>query len=115
MRCAEGSAVGFSFMELGRFLPSAPDAGDSLPGGLNCHPGRELQSRWLQRWSCKDFIRKNKVVVTRGRAFYNPSITVLDIVVMLSVIRSSPPSRTDVYSASECLSIDFHFRISQEH
>jgi hypothetical protein len=48
-------------------------------------------------------------------AFYNPRNSLLDIEAMF--IRHSVLNRpaTDEYSANECLSIDFHFRISQEH
>ena len=51
-----------------------------------------------------------------GRAFYNPSNTALDIV-RVSIRHTVPnrPAERIENSASECLSNDSHFRISQEH
>jgi hypothetical protein len=51
-----------------------------------------------------------------GRAFYNPSNTALDIVAfsICNTVLNRPAERIDD-SASECLSNDSHFRISQEH
>src|SRR6266568_176874 len=105
MRCAEGAAVSFCLAEIRRFPPGAAERGDYWPNGSNGEGGGNCNPHWLPRRKRKHFGRNKMVVVTRGGAFYNPSITVLDIVVMLSVVRSSPPSRTDVYSTSECLSI----------
>jgi hypothetical protein len=51
-----------------------------------------------------------------GRAFYNPPNTALDIVVTFirHTVLNRPADRINVF-ASECLSNDSHFRISQEH
>jgi hypothetical protein len=60
--------------------------------------------------------RRATALVTGVVAFYNPSNTALEAVVLF--IRhpgTQPPLRTVAFSARECESINLHFGNSQEH
>jgi len=57
------------------------------------------------------------LLVTRGRAFYNPSITALETEVQSYAFHPGAQlsKETVVYSVSECLNIDLYFGSSQEY
>src|SRR6266568_5294822 len=114
MRCAEWESVGrrreaeYSYARRGTRLTLYEVALWELePHRFRATDGREGQGNVFYR---------NSLLVTRGRGFYNPINTTIG---HRGNVHPSPgaqlPNRTDVYSASECLSIDSHFRISQEH
>jgi hypothetical protein len=56
------------------------------------------------------------LLVTEGRASYNPSSTAMEAVVSFTRHPGTqPPNRAFVHSVGECMSIDLHFGNSQEH
>jgi hypothetical protein len=56
------------------------------------------------------------LLVREGKAFYNPSNTAVEAVVLLSRHPGIQPPRGKVdFFLSECIDIDLHFGISQEH
>jgi len=63
----------------------------------------------------KSFHSCTTLLVTRGRAFYNPSNTALEAVVLFLHHPGVQPHKKGCAFRERVLNIDLHFGISQEH
>jgi hypothetical protein len=58
---------------------------------------------------------RQTALVTIGKAFYNPSNTLLEAVVSFIRTPEAQPRQTATLPDGECMNIDLHFCSSQEH
>ena len=106
MRWAEGAAIGSRPREAERFAARAFNKTDAYCA-IGARRFRIGLAGWIEPATGPSNFFSHKLLVTLGRAFYNPPNTALDIVGM-SIRRNcnNHQPRTDSDSASECLSKD---------